>query len=310
MVKNYPKNTDKRLQPVYPKLDLKRTTKLILLDLNQVALSNLMAQIGNHTNTQIEEGLLRHMILNSIRAYRNKFKEYGELVIACDDKNYWRKKVYPYYKANRKKNRDKSELDWSAIFEALNKIRDELKVYFPYRVIQVDTAEADDIIATLVEQSAGFGQRFLILSGDKDFNQLQKYGNVDQFDPVRKKWLKEASPYKYIQEHIMRGDSGDGIPNILSDDDCLVTSSKRQKPLTQKKIDSWVGKKPEEYCDETMLRNYKRNQQLVDFDYIPSDIKDRILSEFDAQAGKGRDKLFNYFIQFKLKNLITDIGDF
>lgn len=273
-------------------------------------ISNLMAQIGNHTNTEVEEDLLRHMILNSIRLYRKKFaREYGELVIACDDKNYWRRRIFPYYKANRKKAREKSELNWSAIFESLNKIREELRQVFPYRVVQVDTAEADDVIATLCEEKGGFGEKILILSGDKDFNQLQKYGNVEQFDPVRKKWIKAEDPHKYIQEHIMRGDTGDGIPNFLSDDDTFV-SDKRQKPLTQKKIDAYLGKDPKEFCDDAMLRNYMRNQQLVDFEFIPADIKSRILSEYEAQSGKGRDKLFNYFIQNKLKNLMEDLQDF
>ena len=250
------------------------------------------------------------MILNSIRLYRKKFaKEYGELVIACDDKNYWRRRIFPYYKANRKKARDKSELNWTKIFESLNKIREELRQFFPYRVVQVDTAEADDVIASLCEKVGGFGERVLILSGDKDFNQLQKYGNVEQFDPVRKKWIKADDPHKYIQEHIMRGDAGDGIPNFLSDDDTFV-SDKRQKPLTQKKIDAYLGKDPKEFCDDAMLRNYMRNQQLVDFEFIPADIKTRILGEYESQSNKGRDKLFNYFIQHKLKNLMEDLQDF
>ena len=284
---------------------------MIILDLNQVMISNLMVQLGNHTNTEVEENILRHMILNSIRSYRQKFKsEYGDLVIACDDKNYWRRQVYPYYKANRKKARDKSELDWTAIFEALNKIRAELKEVFPYPTIQVDTAEADDIIATLCERySMNSDEKILILSGDKDFNQLQKYKNVDQFDPVRKKWIRADDPYKYVQEHIMRGDAGDGIPNFLSDDDTFVTS-KRQKPLTQKKIDAYLGRDPSEFCDDAMLRNYKRNQQLVDFAYIPSEIKERILAELNTQSGKKRDKLFNYFIQNKLRNLMEVLNDF
>lgn len=285
---------------------------MIILDLNQVMIANLMTQLGNHTNTQVEEDLLRHMILNSIRGYRQKFiKEYGELVIACDDKNYWRRQVYPYYKANRKKNREKSELDWTSIFEALNKIRAELRAVFPYPTIQVDGVEADDVIATLCEQHGGIvsSERILILSGDKDFIQLQKYSNVEQFDPVRKKWIKADDPYKYLQEHILRGDTGDGIPNVFSDDDTFVTS-KRQKPLTQKKLDSYLGKQPETFCDDAMLRNYKRNQQLVDFEFIPSEVKARILDEYKAQSGKTRDKLFNYFIQNKLKNLMEVISDF
>lgn len=288
---------------------------MIILDLNQIMISNLMMQIGNHTNIEIEEGLIRHMVLNSIRLNRQKFhKEFGEIVIACDDKNYWRKQVFPYYKANRKKARDNSELDWTAIFESLNRIREELKEFFPYKVIQVDTAEADDIIATLCtnfgsEGPLAIGEKILILSGDKDFNQLQKYSNVQQYDPVRKKFIRADDPYKYLQEHIMKGDSGDGVPNFLSEDNCFVVGT-RQKPLTQKKMDQWIGKKPEEFCDEYMLRNYKRNQQLVDLSYIPEDIRNAVMNQFNNQNNKDRSKLFNYFIKHKLKNLLETIGEF
>lgn len=283
---------------------------MIIVDLNQTMISNFMAQIGNHTNIPIEEDLLRHMVLNSIRSYNAKFKaEYGEMIIACDDKNYWRRQVFPYYKANRKKDREKSEIDWNAVFVILNKIREELKEFFPYRVIQVDTAEADDVIGTLVEEFGNTSEKILIVSGDKDFKQLQSYMNVRQYDPVRKRWLEERNPDRYLREHIMRGDRGDGVPNFLSKDDTFVVNA-RQKPLRDDKLSVWLDQEPEVFCDETMLRNYKRNQQLVDLSLIPDYIKTQIIEQYTAQEGKGRDKLFNYFIENRLKNLLTDIGQF
>lgn len=283
---------------------------MIIVDLNQVMISNFMQQIGNHTNIPIEEDLLRHMILNSIRSYNAKFKaDYGEMVIACDDKNYWRRQVFPYYKANRKKDREKSEIDWNAVFLTLNKIREELKTFFPYRVIQVDTAEADDIIATLVHEFGNTSERIMIVSGDKDFRQLQTYMNVRQYDPVRKKFLDEKNPDRYLHEHIMRGDRGDGVPNFLSKDDVFVLNG-RQKPLREAKLAEWLDQKPEVFCDDTMLRNYKRNQQLVDLNMIPDYIRVQILEQYEAQYGKGREKLFDYFINNKLKNLLADIGQF
>lgn len=284
---------------------------MIIVDLNQTMISNFMAQIGNHTNIPIEEDLLRHMVLNSIRSYNAKFKaEFGEMVIACDDKNYWRRQIFPYYKANRKRDREKSEIDWNTVFESLNRIRDELKEYFPYRVIQVDTAEADDVIGTLVQEFGNTSEKILIVSGDKDFKQLQTYMNVKQYDPVRKRWLTENHPDRYLREHIMRGDRGDGVPNFLSKDDTFVLNT-RQKPLREDKLNVWLDhQQPEAFCDETMLRGYKRNQALVDLSYIPDHIKTEVLTQYGAQAGKGREKLFNYFIDKKLKNLLTDIGQF
>jgi len=280
---------------------------MIILDLQQTMISNLMAQLGKHTNVELEEGLLRHMVLNSIRSYIAQFgKEYGELVIACDDKNYWRRQLFPYYKANRKKAREQSDIDWKTVFDSLNKFKEELKEYFPYRVIQVETAEADDVIATIVKH---VDEPILILSGDKDFVQLQLTNRIKQYDPVRKKWIQHNDPYKYLQEHIMKGDQGDGIPNFLSNDNCFVIGQ-RQKPLRQSKIDQWVGKKPDQFCTVDMFRNFKRNEQLIDLNYIPSEIQTKIIDQFNTQSGKKRDKLFNYFIKNKLKNLMESVGDF
>ena len=288
---------------------------MIIVDLNQVMISNLMAQIGNHTNIELDEGLLRHMILNSIRANKTKFKEYGELIIACDDKNYWRKDIFPYYKASRKTQRQQSELDWNAIFGCLNKVRDELKEFFPYRVIQSEKAEADDVIATLCiefgSEGIASGEKILILSGDKDFVQLQKYANVDQYNPVLKKYIRHSNPKQYIIEHIIRGDRTDGIPNVLSNDDVFVQNL-RQKPLTKKKINEIIN----DLDDGELLyaaswyRNYQRNQQLVDLSFVPDYVRKDVMKQYNEQNNKDRSKLFNYFINYNLKNLVESIGDF
>ena len=293
---------------------------MIIIDLNQVMVSNLMMQLGNHTDAKIEEGLVRHMVLNAIRSYKQKFgEEYGEIIIACDDKNYWRRKIYPYYKANRKKSREESDIDWTTIFECFNKIRDELKEYFPYRVLKVDTAEADDIIGTLAQQYGSYlvGHdtiKILIMSGDKDFIQLQKFANVKQYDPVRKKFISHKNPELYLKEHIMRCDAGDGVPNFLSPDDVFVTKG-RQKPIRQTNLDKWVNQSPETFGDieligDTMVRGYKRNESLIDLSKIPSDIYNMIVTQYHEQKDKKRGDLLNYFIKFKLKNLMPLIGDF
>lgn len=280
---------------------------MIIVDLNQVVLSNLMMQLGNHTNAQLEENMVRHMVLNSLRSYKQKFgTEYGEMVIACDNTNYWRKQVFPYYKANRKKSQEASELDWKSIFETLNKIRSELKEYFPYRVIDIESAEADDIIATLVQHFSEFNPvDILILSGDKDFIQLHTHENVKQYDPVRKKWIKHEDPKQYLFEHVLKGDSGDGIPNILSSDNCFVVGE-RQKPLTQKKIDAMM----KDGIDSKQQRNYERNKQLIDLSFVPAEIASKVIESYEAQQNKPRDKMFNYFIANKLKHLMEHIGEF
>ena len=250
--------------------------------------------------------------LNSIRFNRKKFSgEYGEIVLCCDNTNVWRKDYFPYYKANRKKNRDESELDWNALFDVIHEIRREVTEFFPYKVLYIDRCEADDIIATLVQEhgtelNTG-GEKILILSGDKDFIQLHKYANVDQYNPVMKKWIRHADPNKYLQEHVLKGDVGDGIPNILSADNCLAIGE-RQKPMTKKRIETFTNT-PEQMDEETKLR-FNRNKQMIDLTQIPQQYRDIILNEYNNQEEVGRGHLFNYFVKKKLKNLIGDLQDF
>lgn len=283
---------------------------MILVDLNQVMISNLMMQIGNHKNIEIEESLVRHMVLNSLRAYRSKHKEkYGELVIACDNRKYWRRDIFPYYKAHRKKAREKSEIDWNAVFNCLHKIKDEIAENLPYRVIDVTGAEADDVIGTLTGIYSAH-EPVLILSGDKDFIQLQRYKNVDQWSPMQKRWLRTDSPSDFLKEHILQGDKGDGIPNFLSDDACFV-EGRRQKPLSKKKLfEVFIPNLPEEFCTEEMLRNYKRNEMLVDLTKTPQNIKEQIIRTYEEYEVPPRSGVLNYFVANRLRGLMDNIQDF
>lgn len=283
---------------------------MILVDLNQVMISNMMVQIGNHQNAEVDENMIRHMVLNSLRFNRQKFHaEYGEFIICADDKNYWRRTYFPYYKASRRKAREQSELDWNKIFQALNNVREELKTFFPYKVIQIDSAEADDIIGTIVHTEGttlNTGEPILILSGDKDYVQLHTYANVSQYDPTRKRWIKHSDPERYLFEHIVKGDSGDGIPNILSPDNSFVIGE-RQKAVTQKRLESFENINT---LDETLQRNWARNKTLIDLSQVPEELKAKILDKYNEVNDKDRSQLFNYFIKNKLKYLMENIGDF
>ena len=278
---------------------------MILVDFNQVCISNIMQDIKN--NSDIEEDLVRHMILSSLLMYKQKFgKEYGELTICCDSPKSWRKDVFPFYKANRKNYRESSDFDWKKIFLILNKIRNELKESFPYRVIEVEGAEADDIIANFAYNAK---QPLLILSSDKDFIQLQKNPNVKQFSIIQKKYLNGIDPTTYLKEHIIKGDRGDGIPNILSEDDTFV-AGKRQSKIIKTRLESWIKMDPQEFCNDKMFRNYCRNEQLVDLNKTPSDIIDKIVDIYNNYKDNGRSKLFNYFVKHKLRNLMEHLQEF
>lgn len=283
---------------------------MLLIDLNQVLISNLMQQIGSNPNIKLDEGLIRHMVLNSMRSYAKQFKtSYGEIVVACDSKKYWRRDVFPFYKAHRKADREKSAFDWHLIFETLNKIREELKENFPYKVIEVEGAEADDVIAVLTARAAP-NEDVLILSSDKDFVQLQKYPNVSQYSPILKRFLKTENPSEYIREHIIKGDRGDGIPNILSPDNTFVIGE-RQKTITKKKLQEWINSKSDDFCtNDIMLRGYKRNQMLVDLDFVPKEIREQIIVAYEKPKVGNKQKMMNYFISNRLRNLIEVLDEF
>ena len=287
---------------------------MIIVDINQIMISNLMVQINGRNAVELSEDLVRHMVLNSLRGHNKKFrKEYGEMVIACDSKNVWRREVFPNYKAGRKATREKSEHDWDTIFSMLHTIKDEIRSFLPYKVIELETAEADDIIATLVKRTQNevgpnHKKKILILSGDKDFIQLHG-PNVKQYNPVLNKFVgKGEDPTIYIKEHILKGDRSDGIPNVLSDDNVFI-EGRRQRPLSKKKIESWVNEVFMTFTEEEQ-KNYNRNRQLIDLSCIPPELEEKIINEFIDAKVASRDKILNYFITKKLKTLIEVIDEF
>jgi hypothetical protein len=289
---------------------------MILLDLSQVMIANVMVYLTrlSGASQNIDENAIRYMVLNSIRLLRSKFKEsYGEMIICCDSNDVWRKDIFPHYKANRKKMRETSTVDWTSLFNVLGTIRDELGEHMPYKILQIPRAEADDIIASLCHEYGktmrNVGENIMIVSGDKDFAQLQKYANVYQYAPVQKKNITVDNPERFLREHIMLGDRGDGVPNFLSDDDTFI-SDKRQKPVMRKKLDEWSILDPTLFCDDEMLRNYKRNEELINLDKIPKAIQQEVITQFATQTPSPRSKILNYFIRYRLGNLTEHIGEF
>jgi len=280
---------------------------MILIDNNQIIISNLFQSL-NHTKNELDEDLLRHLVLNTYRMYRKKFSSYGDFVICNEGGSSWRRKYFPQYKANRKKKRKESDLNWDDIHNFMEKIRSEVAEIFPYKSIRVEGAEADDIIASLCKQNY-HNEEIIIVSDDKDFQQLQVFPNVKQYSPLKKKFLECENPKTFLIDHIIRGDSSDGIPNILSDDDTFVNQDKRQKSVTKKKMES-IQSSINQGSYENEYPNWERNKVLIDLNYIPVNIQEEIKTQFDKEPIGHRNKLLSYFIKFKLKNLMGCIEDF
>ena len=275
---------------------------MILLDANQIAISHLMVR------HKIENGInldsVRKSIIRVIARIHRRFKsEYGDLVLCYDDKNYWRREIFPFYKKNRKQERENSKYDWDKVFSVLNIIRDEIKDHFPYQVIQVENAEADDVIASLVQQVSlsDKPEPTLILSADKDFIQLHRHEFVKQFDPIRNRWITHENPVQFLQEHIIKGDRSDGIPNILTCDDAIVTG-RPQKKMSKEKITSLASMNPQDFTNFIRLRNWKRNSQLIDLTKIPSEVVEKIIMMYNTSTHPN-----NISIDYFIKNNIQDI---
>jgi 5'-3' exonuclease len=277
---------------------------MILVDMSQIMMASIMMHLHMQKEKQIDENMVRHMILNSLRMYRTRFiSEFGELVLCYDSRHYWRRDYFPEYKHSRRKGRESDSKNWNEIFGCLNKIKEEIKDNMPYKFLEVYGAEADDIIATLCSESA---DEVMILSGDKDFIQLQIYPNVKQYSPITKKMINGLNPDDYLKEHVLKGDTSDGVPNVLSPDNSFVDGI-RQKPLSKKKITAMIDG---DFPNDEIKRNYQRNKTLIDLGCAPDELRTEILNIYKEAPQNERSKILNYFIKQRLKTLTESIGEF
>ena len=281
---------------------------MILIDLNQVMISNLMAQNRGNLSELPSKDTVRHSILNTIRAFNVKFKEeYGEMVLCADAADPWRRDIFPNYKHQRRVGRVESQIDWDGLFKIMSEIREEFVTKLPYKVLHIEKCEAADIIATLVKQQTE--DLYLIISGDKDFIQLQHYGNVYQFSPLLKSFIGEnESAEVFLREQIIKGDRSDGVPNILSDDEIFLRDE-RQKPINKKRLEEWSNIENIPLGSETR-KYYERNKRLIDLSMIPENISESIINRYKDYKVNDRSLLLQYFIDNKLKALIENINDF
>jgi len=277
---------------------------MILIDNNQLLIANIFQAMKYSDIT--DEDLIRHMVLNTYRMYTNKFKnKYGEVVICHDSADCWRKEIFPQYKCNRRKSQKKSQHDWDEIFQCILKLRKEIESVFPWKNVSVPHTEADDIIAVLTKHFHQH-QPIVIVSNDKDFQQLQRYKNVKQYSPIKKSFLKCENPERFLTEHIIRGDASDGIPNILTEDNVFLEEDKRQKPCGAKKA-AQIMENLNEWNDSD---NWKRNQTLVDLNLIPNHIEQEILEKYNQCEPSTNGKIFDYFVKHKLTTLLENVEEF
>lgn len=282
---------------------------MILLDFSGISI----APIASGRVAYDDENFIRHTILNTIRMYRQKFRKYGGMVIVADYGGNWRRDVYPEYKCKRSKTRAASKIDWNVAFENITKVLDEIREHMPYHVIQQWGCEADDSIAELTKYTQDFGnwEEVMIVSADKDFIQLQKYGNVEQYSTLTKKFMKHPNPRLYQQGHILSGDSGDGVPNVLSDDKTFF-EERRQVTLTAKKK-AILMENPQALGEE-VYANYLRNKKMIvltEESECPDSVKKEIINSYVIQnPAEKRTKVLPYLIEKRCKLLMECVQEF
>lgn len=270
-------------------------------------MSSYMAIARKDDYQNIDTDLVRHVIIDGIRTYNSKFrKEYGELVIAIDGGKSWRKEFFPYYKARREKNRQKSQFNVTEMFNTMRSVKEEIIEILPYKVIDIPHVEADDIIGELTRMSVANNEPVLVGSGDKDFIQLQ-IGNdlVKQYDKINDRYIGAEDPKRYLFDHVCKGDSGDDIPNIRNPHDCLVLGV-RQKPMRQDTLDKYWEDPSELKDNERFLENLR----LIDLRFTPDVYKKEIRNRYENTVPPDRKNLFNYLVAKKLKRSLENIGDF
>ena len=277
---------------------------MILADMSNLAITALQEAGSGGNPMIITEQTIRHVVLKKIYDVYKKIGTHHELVLACDGKDYFRKDLFSYYKANRVKNNDC--FDWDDFRYHYPIFKAELPYYFPFKLLEIDKVEGDDIINCITDWEIANGNRHIIIaSSDTDDLQIsERYPNwVEQYS-FKKRGYITCADYNYsLKQHIIEGDKGDGIPNIMSDDDTYMNPAKRSKTLTKKRRDQFEIEIPEEF-----QANYERNKSLVDMSQIPDHYRQAIIEEYLKPMPPKEDSIYKYCIKYKLARLMKFIA--
>lgn len=290
--------------------------KVVLLDFSNIAwatfhMNNKISKDKSLTPKQIKQHW-KYLMLNGIQKVKVKHRP-NELVI-CFDSYSWRKKFFPFYKARREMAKKKSGIDKTAFKESIDEIYADLIKYFPFKVVRVEWAEADDVIAALAKHISDRGDQIIIASRDKDFKQLLT-SDIRLYDTVEGKFIKCEHPKTYLIKHVLMGDSGDDVPNVRSDDDVFITEGKRQKNCGAKGVEKMLADGLEETIKkEGLLANFRRNKKLIRLtkSTIPGRVWNGAIDCYESQeAKKGNYMLLaEYFGNNRMRRLQKSIDKF
>lgn len=296
--------------------------KKVLVDFSQTAISSV-AVFANELKGGDPKNMIKHIILNQLLGLKRRFG--GQLIICCDSRSYWRRAEFPSYKGHRKHSKDAGFLDWTMVYEVLGEMKQELSEFFPYKVLEVAGAEADDIIPVLISYfdenelvNTGLIEEpaeIVIVSTDGDYSQLQKYRQVKQWNNVTKKMLVSKNPKQDLIGYICQGQTKDNIPNVCTSDkwaaDRAADIPARASPFKTSRLIDFYNRGYDACLNEDEKRNYRRNELLLDFDKIPSSVQgDIIRSYHSTEITSSKKKIYDYLLGKRMKLLIASHSDF
>lgn len=288
----------------------------MVIDISNISIATLMNNFKPKEQASITIEIIRHLVLDTLRFNVVKFKgEYPEIVIAFDDRNYWRRQKAWYYKKRRQIEHEESEWDWDRLNNFLNPVFEEIRQNMPYLGLKVEFAEADDIIAVVTKKAVGEGRRVLVVSADSDFTQLQKYNGVRQWSPPQKKWVtpKYGSPRNDLRYKNIKGDKKDSIACIKIRNDYIVTKveGERAPAVKSSELEAWLeADDPTTLMTPEWAARYKENEELRDFEFIPKDIENSIIEAYNTPKSGSKAKMERYFMDNKLSRMFEKLSDF
>jgi len=276
----------------------------LIIDYNNIS---LMACFSKDCGMQTDEPNYRiweFMVFERIYDYIRKFKNITEVIIAQDNKQYWRRKYWPRYKEKRAEQKEKMDVDWDTFYSYMNKLFIDIKNHFPFKCINIKYCEADDTIGHL---GLTLNRDIVILSSDSDYKQLLTK-RVKCFSPYTQKYLECKDPEKFLLESCLMGQAKDAIFNVITPEDYPIEL--RKPGFGPKKLETWIStgldimlnkkikyNKPT-YKGEVLPKDrFHRNQVLMDFRKIPKVLTKEIDVTYNTYELPEIGKSYDFFVQ-------------
>ena len=244
-------------------------------------------------------------LLEDSKSNENIKKPTHFAVIFDSARKTFRNEIYSDYKANRAEAPD----DLAPQFEYIRKS----VLAFNLPSVDLLNYEADDLIATYVDQILKKGAKVTIVSSDKDLMQLFRK-DVRIFDPMKNKFITDEDVFKkfgvvsskVIDVQALAGDSSDNVPGVPGIG-VKTAAELINKYGTLEKLLKFANEIKQNKRRETLLENKDKaliSKQLVTLKHdvpVERDLTEFKLKEID------KDKLYNFLRNMEFNRLLSSV---